>query len=366
MKYYLTLSFILLSFNSYGQNLDSEDIKKINVSQSLNLEVLFTIYSQIWTPFLYEGVTESMLANTRLMEINYNHFKKFKDHQAINVVREFMNKSGTDFFLYAFYYEDFPGKSRIREIPDILTEYINPDRSIALQEVDSVMSLVADFYHQSEFDQFYKDHSYVYQLAKKEVSKNLPNHEFIPFLENYFGDKYDSYDFYVIPFFKAEFGMAFQFEAKKEIRNFTFISPFKPAEIDGNTVKYIGYDSKEDILEWVVHEYSHTFFYPSLSKKENLDALNEFEVLFKPIESSPQIGDWFSMFGEHIAVAFEVLAAELLGQDERQAALLEKNKDWHYLDHFINQFKLYESNRDTYPSIEDFMPVLIASSENLK
>lgn len=366
MKYYLTLSFILLSFNSYGQNLNSEDFKEINVEQNLNLEVLFTIYSQIWTPFLYDGVTESMLANTRLMQVNYNHFKKFKDHKAINVTREFMNKSGTDFFLYAFYYEDFPGKRRTREIPDILTKYVNPDHSLALQEIDSVMSLAADFYHESDFDEFYRQNNYVYQLAKKEVSKNLPDQNFIPFLENYFGDNYDSYDFYVIPFFKAEFGMAFQFESENEIRNFTFISPFKPSELEENTVKYIGYDSEEDILEWVVHEYSHTFFYPSLSKKENLDALNEFEELFKPIESSPQIGDWFSMFGEHIAVAFEVRTAELLGQKKRQAALLKKHEDWYYLDHFINQLKLYENNRDTYPTIGDFMPVLIASSQDLR
>lgn len=366
MKYYLILLFILLSFDSYGQNVTSDNSKEINVEHSINLEVLFTIYSQIWTPFLYEGVTESMLANTKLMEINYNHFKKLKDHKAVTATREFMNKSGTDYFLYAFYYEDFPGTKRIREIPEILTKYINSDRTLALEEIDSVMRYAANFYEEAKFETFYNDNSYIYQLAKEEVSKNLPDQKFIPFLESYFGDTYDSYAFYVIPFFKAEFGMAFQFEADHGIKNLTFIAPFEPAEVEESTVKYVGYDSEQDIIEWVVHEYSHTFFYPSLSKQENLDALNEFEGLFKPIDNNPQIGDWFSMFGEHISVAFEVRAAELLGEEERRLALLEKHKDWHYLDHFINQLKFYENNRKTYPTIGDFMPVLIDSNKDLQ
>ncbi|GAB5410537.1 MAG: hypothetical protein BalsKO_29020 [Balneolaceae bacterium] len=355
-----------MPISSYGQSTVSGESKEISVERNLNLEVLFTIYSQIWTPFLYDGVTESMLANTQLMELNYNHFKKFKDHEVINTAREFMNRSGTDLFLYAFYYEDFPGTKRIREIPKILTEYINPDRSLALEEIDSLMILVADFYEKSDFNAFYNEYDYVYKMSKEEVVKNLPNQEFIPFLERYFGDSYESYAFYVLPFFKAEFGMAFQLETENGTKNFTFIAPFEPAELEEKSIQYVGYDSKEDIIEWVVHEYSHTFFYPSLSKQENLDALNEFEYLFKPIESSPQVGDWFSMFGEHISVAFEVRAAELLGEKERRIALLEKHKDWHYLDHFINQLKYFESNRDIYPTIGDFMPILIASNEELK
>lgn len=362
MKYVLFFLFILISSSSFAQDYS----KPINVEKNKNLEVLFTIYSQIWTPFLYDGVTESMLANTRLMEKNYTHFKAYKDHKAVSKIGEFMGRSGTDVFLYAFYYEDFPNVKRKGDIPDILFNYLNPDRLLALQEIDSIMHYAEKFYIDSDFESFYLENEYVYQLAIEEVSKNLPNQEFIPFLEGYFGDVYDSYDFFVIPFFKAEFGMAFQYENEKETRNFTFIAPFKPAEINADRIYKVGYDSEEDILEWVVHEYSHTFYYPSLSKEENMAALNEFEDLFKPIKNSPQIGDWFSMFGEHISVAFEIRAAELLGQHDRRTMLLEKHEDWHYLEHYLNQLKRYEQNRDIYPSISDFMPHLIASSEELR
>jgi hypothetical protein len=278
-----------------------------------------------------------------------------------------MNRSGTDFFLYAFYYEDFPNVKRILEIPEAYTKDINPDRQLALKEIDSLMHCIADFYRVSNFEGFYKKNKYVYEIAINEASKYIPKNNFISFLENYFGQEYTDYDFYTIPFFKAEFGMAHQIKTEKGTRNITFIAPFEPAKIDDdNRIQYVGYESEDDILEWVIHEYSHTFFNPSLMRKGNVDVLNKFEHLYKPIKGSPQIGDWFSVFGEHIAVAFEVRAATMLGNEERSQSILKKHEDWYYLKHFIAQLEFYENNRDKYSNISDFMPILIESCEYLK
>lgn len=361
------LLFVLLVLSGCTKKSEPELQKAINVRQNFNLEVLFTIYNQIWTPFLYEGVDQSMLDNTRLMKINHDYFQEFKEHKAVRNAQEFMNKSGTDFFLYAFFYDDFPNPKRVMEIPPVLTDGINPDRELALAEIDALMDDIAEFFLESDFNAFYQKYADTYELASGEVVKNLPDEDFIPFMETYFGNEYANYDFYIIPFFKAEFGMAYQLEKETGIENITFIAPFEPATVDQDgIISYVGYNSREDILEWVVHEYAHTFFNPSLTTEENLERLQGFEHLYKPIHGSPQIGDWFSVFGEHIAVAFEVRAAELLGDKERSAALLEKHRDWFYLDHFINQLKTYESNRDEYPNIDSFITRLIDSCGELK
>ena len=366
-KYSPIVLLLIFFFTACDTAPKSNGVKHIDVKQHLNLEVLFTIYNQIWTPFLDEGASEVVLANTRLMKTNYDYFKAFSEHDAIAKTRDFMNRSGTDFFLYAFYYDDFPKATRNREIPEILTKDINPDRQLALEEIDGLMATIADFYIASNFEKFYTQHDYAYDIAREEVLKYIPKNNFISFLENYFGTAYADYDFYCIPFFKTEFGMAHQLQTEKGTKNITFISPFEPAEIDSTgLIKYVGYESEDDILEWVVHEYSHTFFNPSLTQKENMDLLNTFEHLYRPIPSSPQIGNWFSMFAEHLAVAFEVRAAHLLGDEARASVILNRHSDWVYLDHFIAQLEFYENNRDQYPSISDFMPAILNSCTKLK
>ena len=226
--------------------------------------------------------------------------------------------------------------------------------------------MIVKFYRVSNFEEFYRKNQYVYKAAIKEVENHLPKDDFIPFMENYFGIEHEGYDFYVIPFFKTEFGMAHQLERFDGNRNITFISPFETAKLDdAGQIQYVGYESEEDILEWVVHEYAHTFFIPSLTTAENLYQLQNYEHLYQSVPDNPQIGNWFSMFAEHLAVAFEVRTAELMGENDRANKILKRHSDWPYLDHFVDQLKLYEKNRETYASITGFMPLLIDSCSSL-
>ncbi len=355
------LSLVLFSCSSKNK---VDITKKIQVRENKNLEVLFSVYNQIWTPFLDEEASEFMLENTKLMKMNHEYFKEYSDHEVFSASKKFLNKSGTDFFLYAFYYTDFPNPKRKYELPLLLTKDINPDKELALQEIDRIMHFTADFYKKSKFEQFYKSNKYVYQLAKSEIEKNLPEGDFIGFLESYFGTSFTEYHFYCVPFFKSEFGIAHELLTEDNRVNLTFISPFEPAVINGNNLTYTGYDNKEALSEWVIHEYSHSYFLKSLKHKENLDKLNQYEYLYKTTENNPQIGNWFSMFNEHVAVAFEIRAAEILGDDRKQL-ILEKHNNWHYLDHFIKQLEFYENHRNIYKNIDDFIPVLIDSCKEL-
>lgn len=358
------LVFLLFLFSFDAQAFKK---KKIEVHADKDLELLFCVYNQIWTPFLDQNVSESMLANTKLMQYNYHYFKANKNHKAVQLSRDIMQRCGTDFFLFAFYYEIFPAVKRVKEIPHVILKDINPSSELALSEIDTLMREISNFAKVSGFESFFKQHKYVYNKAIKEVSSNLPDQRFLPFMESYFGRSDNSYHFIVIPFFKAEFGMAHQIK-KGDLRdNYSFIAPFIPAELDSNqVVQKVGYNSKPHVLEWVIHEYAHVFFNHHLLMPEMLTELERFKHLYKPIENSPQIGNWVSMFAEHLAVAFEVRAAHLLGDTQRKEDLLERHKHWPYLEHFIAQLVNYESNRAKYTDIAAFIPVLIASCQELK
>ncbi|MTI30862.1 DUF4932 domain-containing protein [Xanthovirga aplysinae] len=364
-KVYMTIVLLLLSFFScYSSEIEK---KEIMVGHNKNLEILFTVYNQTWTPFLDNNASNYMLEHTKLMQKNYHYFKKFKDHKAIQLTNNILGRSGTDFFLLAFYYDTFPNPKRIREIPLKILKDINPDSNLALLEIDNLMNEISDFFQESDFEMYYQENEYIYKKAKEEVYKNLPDENFIPFMERYFGHKKNSYHFIVVPFFKSHFGMAFQIKNKNDFDIYSFISSFKPQIINKNKiVENVGFDSKKDVLNWVIHEYSHSFFTPIVNKPGNLESLNRFEHLFKPINNNPQIGDWYSMFGEHLAVAFEIRAAELMGDKEGSKKLIDSHKDWHYLDHFLEKLKYYELNRDQYENIEKYIPYLISSLKNLK
>lgn len=365
MKYIKIISLLSIAFVSC--NRDVLNKKEINVHADKNLEVLFTIFNQTWTPFLDKDATEHMIEHSKLMQRNYDAFKGYKDHRAIQLTKDLLGRSGTDFFLFAFYYDSFPNSKRIKKIPEIILTEINPEHELALVEIDTLMNEISKFYQEADFDSFYNENQYVYKKAVAEVTTNLPKNDFIAFMEDYFGQKYNSYQFVVIPFFKSEFGMAAQVVDQNIVDNISFISSFEPAVIDAQgRVEYVGYDNETGILEWIIHEYSHIFFNYPLKKPENLKALEQFEELYEPIKGDPQIASWFSVFGEHIAVAFEVRAAELFGNKERATMILDQHVDWPYLNHFIAQLILYENSREEYPNIDSFMPQLIASCKELK
>ncbi|MDO1501303.1 DUF4932 domain-containing protein [Winogradskyella maritima] len=363
MNFIIQSLLVLSTLSPLSKNPNNKDIE---VLRNKNLEVLFTIYNQIWTPFSDDGISKEMIENTFLMKKNHDFFNRFKNHIAISKSKSFMKRSGTDFFLYAFYYEDFPQVKRKRKIPEILTKDINENYELALMEIDNLMTHISDFYNVSGFEKFNSLNEDVYLKAKNEILANLPKQDFILFLEKYFNKRHASYKFIIMPFFKTEFGMAHQLRKDNLIDNITFISPFLPASIDKQgIVNHVGYDSKKHILEWTVHEYSHLFFNYSLNRKKNLEALDKYSHLYKPIEGQPQIQNWYSMFSEHLAVAFEIRVAALNRNDTNYQNLLNKHEAYIYLDHFIEQLQYFESNKDKYTCIDDFIPVMIKSCKLL-
>lgn len=195
---YIKIIFILFIV-SCNPNVAEE--KEIKVHADKNLEVMFTIFNQTWTPFLDKDASEHMIEHSRLMQRNYYDFKEFKNHRAIQLTKDLIGRSGTDFFLFAFYYDSFPNPKRIKKIPAIILTDINPDHQLALMEIDTLMHEISKFYQEADFETFYNENQYVYKKAIEEVTANLPKNDFIAFMEGYFGQQYNSYQFVVIPFF---------------------------------------------------------------------------------------------------------------------------------------------------------------------
>ena len=152
---------ILFLLSILSCNPEVPDKKEINVHADKNLEVLFTIFNQTWTPFLDKNVTGHMMEHSKLMQRNYHVFKEFKNHRVIQLTKDMLDRSGTDFFLFAFYYDSFPNPKRIKKIPESILTDINPDHELALMEIDTLMHEISKFYQEADFETFRHE----YQLA---------------------------------------------------------------------------------------------------------------------------------------------------------------------------------------------------------
>jgi hypothetical protein len=97
----------------------------------------------------------------------------------------------------------------------------------------------------------------------------------------------------------------------------------------------------------------------------NLKQFDRSNALFKPLQEVMQkqtYGSWDVCVKEHLVRAATVrFTFRELGEEAGQAALKEEvSRSFIYVPALVNQLKVYEAQRDKYPTITDFAPQLIA------
>lgn len=361
MRLLFSLLFLLtLSFYSSAQQ------KNIKVETNKNIEVICTIINQISQWAYTDSVSNPwMYNNSRLMRKNYNEFHAFGSHPAVVEAKKLTSKIGTGVYLLGLYYKDLPSTQRIKELPELVLKEIHPDKDSAIYIVDNFMKQVSQFYTNSRFGNFLFRNKHVYTLAISEATKNLPDNTFIPMMEAYYGIQKDGYHIIVMPFFKSEWGMGWEAKDKGKTDVFNIISPMKEQVIQNDyQVIQAGYDHKDEIRNWSIHEFGHSFVNEMMQEKY-VQQINAYKHLFKPIKNNPQYVEWTAVFNEHLVRAGEIRIALKMGNVEESKRLYQLYNDWMYLDHFIEQLKLYENKRSQYKTINDFLPVLIQSLSKL-
>ncbi len=301
------------------------------------------------------------------MRYNYKKFLPYNKHRAVTETHQLINKIGTANYLLGLFYEDLPSVKQKFTIPDQILAEVHPNKDSAQYILDQYMQLLAQFYRDTHFDQFLAAHKNVYDLAIRETMKNLPGKELIPVMEAYYGQKKNGYYIIVMPFFKSQFGMGWEIEDKGKKNVYQIVSPFQEAVLANNfSVIKTGYDNKDEVRNWSVHEFGHSFANMTTMNEQFAQEINKYKHLFKPIKDNPQYADWGTVFNEHLVRAGEIRIALKMNQKEISQKLYKDYQNYMYLDHFIAQLKVYEANRHKYPDIDSFIPVLIQSLSKLR
>ncbi|MFT2008980.1 DUF4932 domain-containing protein [Pontibacter sp. 13R65] len=342
--------------------------KEIIVEVNKNVQLLSTLNNQISTSFLKDSTDDPYFYNTtRVMRLNYEHFKPFSEHPAVVATKQMSKRIGTGVYLLGLYYEELPLVKQKLPISELILQEIHTNPDTANLIVKEYFNKVAQFYHDADFEEYYSQSKALHQLAVQEVKQNLPGDTFISSLESYYGATKDKYHIVVMPTFKSGWGLSWQIQDRGKTQIFNISAPLQEQSIDkGDSVLTAGYNNAEEIRNLSVHEFGHSFVNPITTQARFAEMIDAYKSLYQPIPGQGQYSDWLTIFNEHLVRAGEIRIALAMGQKEESRNLQEAYRDWMYLPHFINQLKQYESNRSKYKKLEDFLPILIASLAELE
>ena len=339
----------------------------ITVRTDLGVELVNALMVQNSPELVQDSVADPYLFRTTgLLRASYAYFAPFRGHPAVQRTRWLSSKLGTGVYLLPLFYEGFPHPQRHTPVSAPLLEAIHPNLDSAAAIADAYMRLVGRFYQQAHFARFQRRYRAVYTLAVAEVRRNLPPPTFIPTMERYYGAHQAGYVLIVNPFFKSEWGMAWQVGGPRGTQATQIAAPFGEQVWRRGRLRTAGFDNAEAVRNLSVHEFGHTFVNPLTAQPPFAAAIAAQHALFRPIPGQAQYSDWATSFNEHLVRAGEVRLALALGQPAVSQRLRTAYAAWMYLPFFEQQLQRYEANRQQYPTLASFLPELIRALAALK
>ena len=303
--------------------------------------VLLTPSSQTMKPYfgheLHQAAVES--------------FGSYQDHSAVAATDRLFRQFHYFAFNYiAFFYSDFPDADLRRDV--ILPPEFEPMRTM----IDGYISLVSDFYTQSGFDRFWDEHRDALKGVIGEMEESMPSFDFIGTLESFYHQRVDRYVFVPCPFMKT---MGTHVEVCDTANHWTYFY------IAGGDI----YRTTLTNLSTAFHEFSHSFIEPVSARFFN--QWNALADLYKPLRGALSLmgyNDWDRAFNEHMVRAAETCLLErTMGEESALKKIdMEKMNGFQLIERFIRHMKTFDCNRDMYPQLGDYYPVLIKDLSEMR
>jgi len=183
-------------------------------------------------------------------------------------------------------------------------------------------------------------------------------------------------DYIIVPsiFIPNYFNFGPQIKTKRGIINYYVLGPAYDIKIDSiiDIKSGVGYDDKEYIERIGIHEFSHSFVRFMDEEKyvkmiESISFLNT-DQLKKNIAKGYG-NNWKIILEEHIVRLIEIRIAKLSGNETISNQLINShiNKNgFVYIKEMSDIITIYEKNRKTYKTFQDFFPILIKKMSEIK
>lgn len=194
---------------------------------------------------------------------------------------------------------------------------------------------------ESHFTDFWNSHIPFYQKMIEYTATELNDYDPSQTFEKYYNESKKSYNVILSPALGGGYGLRLTDE-NNEMDIYGCLNTVN--EKDG-----IPYYSKDGLLNFLYHEFSHSYVNPLTDKyPEIVDATS---VLFDPIKetmTSIHYGRWIICINEHIVRAAHIRILQSLGEEEDAQTLIdaEKERRFVYIEPVLNKLKQFEQKRD--------------------
>ncbi len=368
MKKALAICCAVLICTSCGRNnkdFSSESKRNIEVVLNRNIHASHMIELLVWPG---EYPTRPMVINAQ------EHIMNFKNHPAILLSDSLLQNE-------IFYFDELTEVLLYMEALPSTTFKHSLESSPYRDRIDILTrwtESIAELYIDANLDSFFDAHENYYLGAIDEVTKNLPDIDFVTQIESYYRDKRLKYT--IIPAPEMPTGGAYgqrgigpYVYTNNGLEIYQVISASLPVEFDSSTQQYeeFGFDYKEFVLRNSFHEFGHAFVNPVLEKEKNRSLIYEYEYLFtdelKEVMLVQNYDNWLDCIAEHLVRLGEIRLASRSGKEdwaEKLRHMHVREKAFILIPYFEEKIIEYENDRNK-GSFEEYLPELLRALEPL-
>ena len=337
--------------------------KQIKVETNHNIETLIICFEiadkGFWNIPFQDYQPMKYLARTR--------FEKYREHQVIHTINSLVEKG---FWLDAMVEvllksSPLPNAELKYELEPSTLARLSDNDEEATQLINEFIDSLNDFYLEADLPQYFLENKKYFESVNNEVRKNLPNKNFIVTMEQYYGKQNDTYTLIPTPTLWHTAGLGLRI--KGEI-GFQVYNIFGPLIVTKDSLEFgYGYNNSDRIYELTVHEFGHSFINPITELPANREIIEKYKYLYQRIAEEMRkqaYTNWWACVTEHIVRLGEIRIAKAFGDSSTADKIRNdytNNLNFIYLPFLEKKIESYETNRNKYKTIDEYIPILLKS-----
>ena len=345
----------------------------LDIRYDVNLETMAIIYNLSDAgSFLFEHNPPPRAMLARAIT---NRFSDLSDHEAVQWVNYLYEHDMVDLYDIdlSLYMTPLPEFRQYAPFPEMYYE----NDSLSAEEVqaifDSCHAAVRRFYQDAGLEDFFRrEAAPLYKKMMQELSGVRPPENYLSAFRSFYGNSADTYSVIVSVTSFNGIGRSRKITLHAEDHIYQFVSAdpsTQSANIDLDHTENItiGYTDPEYFREIAVHELIHTAFErPLRYDSTNLLLIERLSFLYNaPMEKAMNAQgyySWSQCLDEHLVRLGEYQLSMLTGdtvQANRYLQYCISERGFIYLPVLQNLMEEYINNREMYPDIASFLPVLL-------
>lgn len=288
------------------------------------------------------------------------YFEAYKSHALISLAKKLKTDRGISYDAIASIATSIKIGKEIKLKDNLLP--IGIDKRWSQENIDTFIIQLNSFYQTTNFNEFYSSHKELYSLAEKKFAEILDNINFSWF-RSFYGTVPNA-DFHLILGMLngySNYGVTsfFDNKDKEEINAIIGVS-----EVDsiGNPI----FSKKERVIQLVIHEFSHSFCNRLIDSNYN-KMQTKAQEFYNAAQDYIYYPSARSMSYEILVRACVIKYFNSNSTETNIKRLInnEKYKGFIWIQELFDALSVYESRREIYPTLHDFMPQIVRGLNNL-